>query len=211
MSEEVVVLNMKGEEVSKRELSKDVFSLTPRKDVLHFVVVNHLAKKRQGTQSTLTRSEVRGGGKKPWRQKGTGRARHGSTRAPQWTHGGVALGPKPRKYGFSVNKKVRKLAIKYALSDSFLQSKIVLVDDIAMNEFKTKSFLEFMNAIGVREKALFVLSKVKRHVVKSAGNLKDVKTLFVKELNVYDILNCKRLVLELDAVDAIEEVYAKYV
>lgn len=208
MAGEVVVLNMKGEEVSKRELSKEIFSLTPRKDILHFVVINHLAKKRQGTQSTLTRSEVSGGGKKPWRQKGTGRARHGSIRSPQWTHGGIALGPKPRKYGFSINKKVRKLAMKHALSDKFLQSKIVLVDEITMNEFKTKSFLKFMNAIGVNEKSLFVLSEVKKNVIKSANNLEYVKTLFVRELNVYDILNCSKLVLEIDAVDVIEEVYA---
>lgn len=208
MAGEVVVLNMKGEEVSKRKLSEEIFSLTPRKDILHLVVVNHLAKMRQGTQSTLTRSEVRGGGKKPWRQKGSGRARQGSIRAPHWTHGGVALGPKPRKYGFSINKKVRKLAMKHALSDKFLQSKIVLVDEIAMNEFKTKSFLNFMSAIGVNEKSLFVLSEVKKSVIKSANNLKDVKTLFVKELNVYDILNCSRLVLEIGAVNVIEEVYA---
>lgn len=210
MAGEVVVLNMKGEKVSSRNLSEEVFSKTPKKDILHFVVVNHLAKKRQGTQSTLTRSEVKGGGKKPWRQKGTGRARHGSTRSPLWTHGGIALGPKPRKYGFSINKRVKKLAMKQALSSKFLDSKIVLVDEIKMNQFKTKIFLEFMNAIGAKEKSLFVLSEVKKEVVKSSANIKKAKTSFVGELNVYDILNHELLVLETKALDKIEEVYSKW-
>lgn len=175
---------------------------------MHFLVVNHLANCRQGTQSTLTRSEVRGGGKKPWRQKGTGRARQGSTRSPQWVHGGVALGPKPRKYGFSVNKKVRKLAMRHALSSKFLDSKIVLVDEILMKEYKTKNFVSFLEAIKVNEKALVVLSSVKKEVVKSAANLEKIKTSFVGELNVYDILNCEKLILEVPAVDKIEEVYA---
>lgn len=208
MSTEILVLNMKGQEVSKRKLSEKVFSLTPRKDILHFLVVNHLANCRQGTQSTLTRSEVRGGGRKPWRQKGTGRARQGSTRSPQWVHGGIALGPKPRKYGFSVNKKVKKLAMRHALSSKFLDSKIVLVDEILMKEYKTKDFVSFLKAIKVDEKALVVLSSVKKEVVKSAANLEKVKTSFVGELNVYDILNCEKLILEVPAVDKIEEVYA---
>ena len=208
MPKEILVLNMKGEQVGKKKLSENVFGLTPRKDILHFVVINHLAKKRQGTQSALTRSEVRGGGKKPWRQKGTGRARHGSIRSPQWTHGGVVHAPKPREYGFSINKKVRKLAMKHALSSKFLASKLVLVDEIKMKEFKTKSFLNFMNAIKVDEKALVVLSEVKKEVVKSSSNLKKVKTSFVGELNVYDILNCEKLVLETSAVEKIEGVYA---
>ena len=208
MALEISVLNMKGEEVSKKKLSKEIFSLTPRKDILHFIVVSHLAKCRQGTQSTLTRSEVSGGGRKPWRQKGTGRARQGSIRAPQWTHGGIALGPKPRKYGFSINKKVRKLGMKYALSSKFLDSKIVLVDRIVMDRYKTKDFLEFMKAIGVKEKSLFILSEVRKEVVKSSSNIKKVKTSFVREINVYDILNCEKLILELPAVEKIEEVYA---
>ena len=208
MPKEILILNMKGEQVGKKKLSESIFGLTPRKDILHFVVVNHLAKKRQGTQSALTRSEVRGGGKKPWRQKGTGRARHGSIRSPQWTHGGIVHAPKPREYGFSINKKIRKLAMKHALSSKFLASKLVLVDEIKMKEFKTKSFLNFMDAIKVNEKALVILSEVKKEVVKSSSNLKKVKTSFVGELNVYDILNCEKLILETAAVDKIEGVYA---
>ena len=208
MPKEILVFNMKGEEVGKKKLSESIFGLTPRKDILHFVVINHLAKKRQGTQSALTRSEVRGGGKKPWRQKGTGRARHGSIRSPQWTHGGIVHAPKPREYGFSINKKIRKLAMKHALSSKFLASKLVLVDEIKMKEFKTKSFISFMDAIKVNEKALVILSEVKKEVVKSSSNLKKVKTSFVGELNVYDILNCEKLILETAAVDKIEGVYA---
>jgi large subunit ribosomal protein L4 len=204
---EVLVLDMQGKEVGKRKLSDKIFSLKPRKDILHFVVVNHLAKCRQGTQSTLTRSEVSGGGKKPWRQKGTGRARQGSIRAPHWTHGGIALGPKPRTYGFSINKKVRKMAMRHALSSKQLESKIVLVDRIEMEEYKTKKFLNFMKAIKVNEKSLFILSSVKDQVVKSARNIENVKTANVKEMNVYDILNCEKLILESAVVDVIEEVY----
>ena len=185
-----------------------VVLLTPRKDILHFAVINHLANCRQGTQSTLTRSQVRGGGRKPWRQKGTGRARQGSTRSPQWAHGGVALGPKPRKYGFSVNKKVRRLAIKHALSLKFISSELVLVDNITMSEYKTKAFLEFMNAINVSNKALVVLGAVKGCVIKSAANLEFVKTSFVGEINVYDLLNCEKLILEESSLNRIEEVYA---
>lgn len=202
------VLNMKGEKVSTRTLPDEIFSLEPRKDILHFVVINHLAKCRQGTQSTLTRSQVRGGGKKPWRQKGTGRARQGSIRSPQWVHGGVALGPKPRKYGFSINKKIRKLAMKHALSSKSLSSNIVLVQDISMDEYKTKSFIEFMDAIKVKEKSLVILSKVKKEVIKSSSNIKRVKTSFVGEMNVYDILNCEKIILEVEALNKIEEVYA---
>lgn len=202
------VLNMKGEKVSTRRLPDEIFSLEPRKDILHFVVINHLAKCRQGTQSTLTRSQVRGGGKKPWRQKGTGRARQGSTRSPQWIHGGVALGPKPRKYGFSINKKIRKLAMKHALSSKSLSSNIVLVQDISMDEYKTKSFIEFMDAIKVKEKSLVILSKAKKEVIKSSSNIKRVKTSFVGEMNVYDILNCEKIILEVEALNKIEEVYA---
>ena len=202
------VLNMKGEKVSTRTLPDEIFSLEPRKDILHFVVINHLAKCRQGTQSTLTRSQVRGGGKKPWRQKGTGRARQGSTRAPQWIHGGVALGPKPRKYGFSINKKIRKLAMKHALSSKSLSSNIVLVQDISMDEYKTKSFIELMDAIKVKEKSLVILSKAKKEVIKSSSNIKRVKTSFVGEMNVYDILNCEKIILEVEALNKIEEVYA---
>ncbi len=208
MSSDIVVLNMKGQEVSKRKLNENIFSLTPRKDILHFVVVNHLANCRQGTQSTLTRSQVRGGGRKPWRQKGTGRARQGSTRSPQWVHGGVALGPKPRKYGFSINKKVRRLAIKHALSLKFMNSELVLVDSISMSEYKTKAFLEFMNAIKVSGKSLVVLGGVNNFVVRSASNLKFVKTSFVGEINVYDLLNCEKLILEESSLNRIEEVYA---
>ena len=175
---------------------------------MHQMVVNYLANQRQGTQSALTRAEVSGGGKKPWRQKGTGRARQGSTRAPQWTHGGVVFAPKPRSYSFSVNKKVRRLALKSALSTKAAAQEIVILDEIKLDDYKTKVIVNMLNAIDVTKKALIVLPEVDGKVIKSANNIKGVKTAQVNELNVYDILNADKLVIVKDAVSKIEEVYA---
>ena len=172
------------------------------------MVVNYLAAQRQGTQSALTRSEVSGGGRKPWRQKGTGRARQGSTRAPQWTHGGIVFAPKPRSYRFTVNKKVRRLAMKSAFSAKAQESSIIVVDSIKMDEYKTKKMAAMLSAIGVEKKALVVLPEVDSKVIKSASNIPGVKTAQVNELNVYDILNADKLVIAKDAVAKIEEVYA---
>ena len=171
-------------------------------------VVNYLANQRQGTQSTLTRTEVRGGGKKPWRQKGTGHARQGSTRSPQWTHGGVALGPKPRDYSYSLNKKVKRLAVKSALSAKVLEENLIVVDAITMNEYKTKDMVAMLSALGADKKALIVLPEVDAKVIKSASNIKGVKTAQVNELNVYDILNNDKLIIVQAAAQKIEEVYA---
>ena len=175
---------------------------------MHAMVVCYLANQRQGTQSTLTRTEVSGGGKKPWRQKGTGHARQGSTRAPQWVHGGIALGPKPRDYGYSLNKKERRLAMKSALSTKVLDSDMVVVDAIKTEEFKTKTMVEMLKALGVKGKALIVTAEADKKVVKSAGNIPGVKTATVGTLNVYDILNYDKFVVAKDAVAKIEEVYA---
>ncbi len=175
---------------------------------MHSAVVNYLANQRQGTQSTLTRTEVRGGGKKPWRQKGTGHARQGSTRAPQWRHGGIALGPKPRSYRFSLNKKVRQLAIKSALSSKVLENEMIVVDAITVDEFKTKNMVNMLKAIGADTKTLIVLDSADKKVIKSANNIEDVKTTQVNTLNVYDILNCNKFVIVKGAVEKLEEVYA---
>lgn len=203
----VAVLNMEGKKVSERVLLDSIFAIEPNAAVLHMAVVNHLANCRQGTQSTLTRTEVRGGGRKPWRQKGTGHARQGSIRSPQWVHGGVALGPKPRSYRFSLNKKVKKVAIKSALSAKLADSELVLVDNITMSDYKTKDFIKMLDVLGADKKALVVLPEVDKKVVKSASNIKGVKTAYVGELNVYDILNHDKLILALGALDKIEEVY----
>lgn len=202
------VVDMKGKKVGTVDLNDSIFGIEPNEAVMHQMVVSYLANQRQGTQSALTRSEVSGGGKKPWRQKGTGRARQGSTRAPQWTHGGVVFAPKPRNYNFSVNKKVKRLAMKSALSSKAAESEIIVVDAIALDEFKTKVVAEMLTAIGVDNKALIVLPEVDKKVIKSASNIKGVKTAQVNELNVYDILNADKLVIVKDAVSKIEEVYA---
>ncbi len=203
------VLDMTGKEVSDIELSEAVFGIKPNEYAMHTMVVNYLAAQRQGTQSTLTRTEVRGGGKKPWRQKGTGHARQGSIRAPQWTHGGVALGPKPRKYTFSVNKKVRRLAMKSALSSKVLESDMIVVDNISTSEYKTKNMIEMLKAIGAQgKKALIVMPELDAKVIKSAANIPGVKTALVNTINVYDILNCDKFIVAKDAVQKIEEVYA---
>ncbi len=204
----VNVLDMTGKKVGSVDLSEAVFGIEPNEAVMHQMVVSYLANQRQGTQSALTRSEVSGGGKKPWRQKGTGRARQGSTRAPQWTHGGIVFAPKPRSYSFSVNKKVKRLAMKSALSAKAVDSEIIVVDAIKLDEYKTKVVAEMLTAIGVDKKALIVLPEVDKKVIKSAANIKGVKTAQVNELNVYDILNADKLVIVKDAVSKIEEVYA---
>ncbi len=204
----IAVLDMAGKEVSQVELSDDIFGIKPNQSVMHQVVVNYLANQRQGTQSTLTRTEVRGGGRKPWRQKGTGHARQGSIRSPQWRHGGVALGPKPRDYSYSLNKKVKRLALKSALSAKVLSNNLVVVDSISLNEYKTKSVVAMLAALKAEKKALIVTPFVDSKLVKSAANIEGVKTAQVNTINVYDILNYTTFIVELDAVKKIEEVYA---
>ena len=202
------VVDMAGKVVSELELNDAVFGIKPNKAVMHSAVVNYLANQRQGTQSTLTRTEVRGGGKKPWRQKGTGHARQGSTRAPQWRHGGVALGPKPRSYRFVLNKKVRRLAMLSALSSKVSENEMIVVDAITTDEFKTKNMVNMLKAIGAEDKTLIVLDSADKKVIKSANNIADVKTTQVNTLNVYDILNCNKFVIVKGAVEKLEEVYA---
>ena len=204
----LAVLDTKGKKVSDIELNDGIFAIEPNTSAMHLVVVNYLANQRQGTQSTLTRAEVSGGGKKPWRQKGTGRARQGSTRAPHWTHGGIVFAPKPRSYSFSVNKKVRKLAMKSALSSKVLDNEMIVIDSLCMNEYKTKTIAEMLKAIGSEKKALIVLPEVNEKTIASAKNIPGVKTAQVNTLNVYDILNADKFIVVKDAVAKIEEVYA---
>ena len=204
----VAVLDMAGKKVGTIDLADAIFGIEPNEAVMHDMVVNYLANQRQGTQSALTRAEVSGGGKKPWRQKGTGRARQGSTRAPQWTHGGVAFAPKPRSYRFTVNKKVRRLAMKSALSAKCAAEEIVILDTLAMTEYKTKTVANMLAAVGADKKALIVLADVNNFVIKSANNIEGVKTAQVNTINVYDILNADKLIIVKDAVAKIEEVYA---
>ena len=202
------VLDMTGKEVSTIELSDAIFGIKPNTSAMHAMVVNYLANQRQGTQSTLTRTEVRGGGRKPWRQKGTGHARQGSIRAPQWTHGGIALGPKPRDYSYSLNKKLRRLAMKSALSTKVIDNNIIVVDKIAFADYKTKDMVKMLSALGVEGKALIVMPESDSKVIKSAANIPGVKTALVNTLNVYDILNYDKFIVASDAVAKIEEVYA---
>ena len=205
---EVKVYNMSGKETSTLTLNDEIFGIEPNKEIMHAAVVNYLANQRQGTQSTLTRTEVRGGGKKPWRQKGTGRARQGSTRSPQWRHGGVALGPKPRSYRYSLNKKVRRIAMKSALSSKVGLGEMLVLDGLKMDEFKTKTMVKMMSDLNVEKKALLVLDGVDKKIIKSASNIPGVKTTLVNTLCVYDILNHDKLIVVKDAVAKIEEVYA---
>lgn len=202
------VLNMSGKEVSQVELNAEVFGIEPNTVAMHEAVKNQLANMRQGTQSTKTRAEVRGGGAKPWKQKGTGRARQGSIRSPQWMKGGIALGPKPRSYSYRINKKFRQLALKSALSAKAQAGEIILVDNINLDAIKTKSFVSFMTAIEATGKSLVVLPEVVTNVVKSADNIPTVKTTLSSTLSVYDILNAKNLVLDVKALEKIQEVYA---
>lgn len=202
------VFDKTGKKVSDIALSDAIFAITPNASAMHLCVVAYLANQRQGTQSTLTRAEVRGGGKKPWRQKGSGRARQGSIRSPQWTHGGVTLGPKPREYGKTVNKKVRRLAMKSALSSKVAAEELIVLDSLEMNEIKTKEVVSVLKALETGKKVLIVLPEKNETVYRSARNIKGVKTTLVSTLNVYDILNCDSLVVLKDAVSKIEEVYA---
>ena len=192
----------------KIDLSDAVFGIEPNKAVMHDMVKNYLANQRQGTQSALTRAEVSGGGKKPWRQKGTGHARQGSTRAPQWTHGGIVFAPKPRSYRYTLNKKVRRLAMKSALSSKVLDNELVVLDKIAMDEYKTKTIAAMLKAVGSEKKALIVLPEKNEKVIASAANIPGVKTALVNTLNVYDILNADKFIVLQDAIAQIEEVYA---
>lgn len=204
----VSVYDMNGNAVSELELSDAVFGIEPSEYAMHQAVVNYLANQRHGTQSTLTRTEVSGGGKKPWRQKGTGHARQGSTRSPQWRHGGVALGPKPRSYSYTLNKKVKRLALLSALSSKAQENEVVVVDSITVDGYKTKTIVNMLKALGVEGKALIVLDGVDGQVIKSAANIPGVKTTQVNTLNVYDILNYDKFVVVKNAVTKIEEVYA---
>ena len=204
----IKVLNMAGAEVGTVELSDAIFGIEPNEAVVHDVVKNHLANCRQGTQSALTRGEVSGGGKKPWRQKGTGHARQGSTRAPQWTHGGIVFAPKPRSYAYVLNKKVKRLAMKSALSAKLAAGEIIVVDSIKLDAIKTKDFRNVLGAIKAEGKSLVVTPDVDSVVVKSARNIPGVETTFAKVLNVYDILKAKNLVIDKNALAVIEEVFA---
>ena len=201
------VYNIEGKKVSDVELKEEIFGIKPNKAIVHSVVVNYLANQRQGTQNTKTRSEVSGGGKKPWRQKGTGRARQGSIRAPHWVGGGIALGPKPRSYKYRVNKKERRLAIKSVLSSKVLEKELVVVDTISLKEIKTKNMVNVLNNLKVEGKTLIVLPEKNENVQRSARNIKGVKTSLVNTINVYDLLKYKNLVLTLDTIKKLEEVY----
>ena len=205
----VTVYDMTGKSVGEKDLSDAIFGIVPNKVVLHAVIKNYLANQRQGTQSTLTRTEVRGGGRKPWKQKGTGHARQGSTRAPQWKHGGVALGPKPRSYNYSLNRKMKVLALKSALSAKVLENELVLVDDIKLDSYKTKTVIAMLKALSADRKALIVTAEVNPMLVGSAGNIPGVKTTIVGSLNSYDVLNSGKMIVAVAAVQKLEEVYSK--
>ncbi len=205
---QVSVLDSKGKETGKMELMESIFGIEPNVSVMHLMVRSYLANQRQGTQSALTRAEVRGGGKKPWRQKGTGRARQGSTRAPHWTHGGVSFAPKPRDYSFDINKKVKRLAMKSALSSKVQGGDMIVLKETNVTEYKTKAVLELLKNIGADKKTLIVLPEVDKKLIASAKNIPGVKTTQVNTLNVYDILNADKFVVIEDAVSKIQEVYA---
>ena len=204
----VDVYSLEGKKVKEIELNEAIFGIEPNEAIVHSVLVNYLANQRQGTQSTKTRSEVSGGGKKPWRQKGTGRARQGSIRAPQWIKGGIALGPKPRSYKYTVNKKERRLAIKSLLSSKVLENELVVVDSLEMKEIKTKEMVKVLNNLKVEGKTLMLLPEKNENVQKSARNIEGVKTTLVNTINVYDLLKYKNLIITLDTVKKLEEVYA---
>lgn len=204
----IAVFDTAGKKVSDMDIADGIFAVEPNEPAMHLCVVNYLANQRQGTQSTLTRSEVSGGGKKPWRQKGTDRARQGSTRAPQWTHGGIAHGPKPRSYGFSINKKVKRLAMKSALSCKVADEEMIVLSELALSEIKTKEVVKVLSALETGKKTLIVLPEKNDVIYRSARNIEGVKVSTVGMLNVYDILNCDTLLVLKDAVSKIEEVYA---
>ncbi len=205
---QVQVYNQEGKKTSKLEVKDEIFAIEPNESAMHLAVVSYLANQRQGTQSTLTRSEVSGGGAKPWRQKGTGRARQGSTRSPQWTHGGIALGPKPRKYKVSLNKKVKRLAMKSALSCKVADNEMMVINKVELEEIKTKKMVEMLANLKAAKKTLIVTDEVNEKIYKSARNIEGVKVVTVNTLCVYDILNCDSFVVLKDAVKKIEEVYA---
>ena len=202
------VYNMSGAVVGEIELSEAVFGVTPNAAVVHDVVKNHLANKRQGTQSALTRAEVSGGGRKPWRQKGTGRARQGSTRAPQWTHGGIVFAPKPRDYSYTLNKKAKRLALKSVLSAKVAEANLVVIDSIKMDSVKTKDFAAFLKAVGCDTKTLVVTAAPEMNVVKSGRNIPGCEITFANLINVYDVINANKLVVDKEALAKIEEVFA---
>ena len=201
------VLDMNGKKVSTVELSDAVFGIKPNEKVMHMAVVNFLANQRQGTQSAKTRAEVSGGGRKPWKQKGTGRARQGSTRSPQWTHGGIALGPKPRDYSYSLNRKVKRLAVLSALSAKAKSGDIIVIDDLAVNEYKTKTVVNMLAAVGATRKALIVTPSVETKLVKSASNIPGVATTTADNINTYAVLNGGKFIISVDAAKKLEEVY----
>ncbi len=202
------VYDMKGKKVSDIELADSVFGIEPNENIVHSVLVNYLANQRQGTQSTKTRSEVSGGGKKPWRQKGTGRARQGSIRAPQWIKGGIALGPKPRSYSYSVNKKEKRLAIRSVLSSKVLEKELTVVDKLELKEIKTKTMVETLNSLKAEGKTLIILPETNKNVAMSSRNIEGVKTILANNINVFDLLKYKNLILPVDTVKKLEEVYA---
>lgn len=202
------VYNIEGKKVNDVELKEDIFGIIPNEELVHSVIVNYLANQRQGTQSTKTRAEVSGGGKKPWRQKGTGRARQGSIRAPHWVGGGIALGPKPRSYSYKLNKKERRLAIKSCLSSKVIENELTVVDKFEFNEIKTKEVTKMLNNLKLEGKTLILLPEKNEIIQKSARNIKGVKTLSVNTINAYDLVNYKNLVVTLDTVKRLEEVYA---
>ena len=204
----LAVVDKTNKQVSEIELADSVFGIEPNESAVHAVVVNYLANQRQGTQSTLTRGEVSGGGKKPFRQKGTGRARQGSTRAPQWYHGGIALGPKPRSYSYTLNKKLRRLAMKSVFSAKVQSGDMIVLDSFTMDEYMTKEVVALLNNLGADRKAIIVMPEKNDYVIKSASNIPGVKTALVNTLNVYDILNADKFIVVKDAVAQLEEVYA---
>lgn len=204
----IAVVDMAGKSVGKVDLSDAIFGITPNAVVMHMAVVNYLANQRQGTQSTLTRTEVSGGGKKPWRQKGTGHARQGSTRAPQWRHGGVVHAPKPRDYSYSLNKKVRRLALLSALSDKVLTENLIVLDELKLEEYKTRTVVDCLKAIGAGKKALIVLEDNNAYAVKSIANIPGAKSAQVNTINTYDVINADTLVIVKGAIAKLEEVYA---
>ena len=202
------VYDIKGKKVKELELKEEIFGIEPNEAVVHSVLINFLANQRQGTQSTKTRAEVSGGGKKPWRQKGTGRARQGSTRAPQWIKGGIALGPRPRSYKYTVNKKEKRLAIKSVLSSKVLENELIVVDKLPLKEIKTKEMAGVLTNLKVEGKALIMIKEKDENIQKSARNIKNVKTTLVETINVYDLLKYNKLVITEDAIKKLEEVYA---
>ena len=202
------VYNIEGKKVSNIELADSVFGIEPNEKIVHSVLVNYMANQRQGTSNTKTRAEVSGGGRKPWKQKGTGRARQGSIRAPQWFKGGIALGPKPRDYSYRVNKKERRLAVRSVLSSKVLENNLVVVDNMKFDEIKTKNMVSALNNLKVEGKTLIVLPEKNENVQKSARNIEGVKTSLVNTINVYDLLKYNKLILTVDAVKSLEEVYA---